>query len=187
MQAKDIKNNSVVVYQGAPVIIESFSVNTPSARGAATLYKFRGRNLITKNKIDFTLKGADALDEADFQKRAVKLMYADANELHFLDQQDFQQYSIALEDLENERNYITEELEGIMALIYNDECIGIQVPTAVELRVIQCDPSVKGNSATGRTKPATVQTGLVIQVPEYLKEGEMVKVDTRSGEFLSRA
>ena len=187
MQAKEIKNGSVLVFESQPVIIESVSVQSPSARGAATLYKFRARNLITRQKLDVTLKGTDSLPEADFQRRPVKLMYADATHLHGLDQTDFNQYSLALEDVTTERQYITEPLEGMFALIYNDECVGLQLPTAVELTVTQCDPAVRGNSATARTKPATLETGLIVQVPEYLKEGERVKVDTRTGEFLSRA
>jgi elongation factor P len=107
--------------------------------------------------------------------------------MHFLDQADYNQYSIPLEDLVEERNFLTDELEGVLALIYNGECVGIQVPATVALRVTQCDPGVKGNSATGRTKPATLETGFVVQVPEYLAEGEVVKVDTRNGEYLSRA
>jgi elongation factor P len=125
MQAKEIKSGSVLVYESQPVIIESISVQSPSARGAATLYKFRGRNLITKQKLDITLKGTDSLSEADFQRRPVKLMYADANQIHILDQSDFNQYSLDLEDVANERPYVTEQLEGMMALIYNDECVGL--------------------------------------------------------------
>ena len=187
MQAKEIKNGSVVNYNGSPVLIESVNVQTPSARGAATLYKFRGRNLVTKQKTDITLKGGEALDEADFGKRGVKLMYVDATEMHLLDQSDFNQYSVPLADVEQESQYITEELEGMLALIYNDECVGVQLPTTVELLVTQCDPGVKGDSATKRTKPATLETGLVVQVPEYLTEGERIKVDTRTGDFISRA
>jgi elongation factor P len=187
MQAKEIKQGAVVNYLGAPVIIEGITVQTPSARGAATLYKFRGRNLVTRQKTDLTLKGTESLDEADFERRAVKLMYVDATHMHLLDQVDFNQYSLKLEEVENESPYVTEELEGLLALIYNGECVGVQVPTTVELKITQCDPGIKGNSATGRTKPATLQTGLVVQVPEYLAEGEVIKVDSRSGEFLSRA
>ena len=187
MQAKEIKPGAVVNYQGAPVLIESVAVQTPSARGAATLYKFRGRNLVTRQKADLTLKGGESLDEADFERRAVKLMYSDATHVYLLDQGNFNQYAIQREDAERELAYLTEELEGVLALIYNDECVGVQLPTAVELTIRQCDPGIRGNSATGRTKPATLETGLVIQVPEYLKQGERVKVDTRTGEFLSRA
>jgi len=187
MQAKEIKPGAVVVYDGAPVIIQSINVQTPSARGAATLYKYRGRNLVTKQKVDLTLKGGESLDEADFSKRPAKLMYVDAESMHLLDQSDFNQYSIPLADVEEETPYITEDLEGMYALIYNDECVGVQVPSAVDLTVTQCDPGVKGNSATGRTKPATLETGLIVQVPEYLTEGERIKIDTRTAAFLSRA
>jgi elongation factor P len=187
MLAKDIKPGAVVNYGGAPCMIETVSVQSPSARGAATLYKYRGRNLISKQKTEIVLKGGDSLDEADFGRRPVKFMYADATHMHFLDQQDFNQYSLPLEEVANDAKYLTAELEGVQALIYNDECVGLQLPLTVELRVAQCDPGVRGNSATGRTKPATLETGLVVQVPEYLAEGEMVKVDTRSGEYLSRA
>ena len=93
MQAKEIKNGSVVVYQDAPVIIEKVSVQSPSARGSAMLYKFRGRNVVTKQKVDITLKGSESLSEADFQKRNVDFMYADPAQMHFLDQQDYQPVS----------------------------------------------------------------------------------------------
>jgi elongation factor P len=186
MIAKDIKNGTVVNYNNAPCIIETISVQSPSARGAATLYKYRARNLVTKQKIDIVLKGGESLDEANFERRPIKYMYGDATHLHFLDQQDYNQYALPLGDVEYEAKFITENLEGIQALIYNDECVGLQLPVVVELKVTQCDPGIRGNSATSRTKPATLETGLVVQVPEYLSEGEMVKVDTRSAEYLSR-
>jgi elongation factor P len=187
MLAKEIKRGSIVNYNDAPCMIESVAVQTPSARGANTFYKFRARNLITKQKVDITLRGGESLDEADFQRRPVKYMYADATRLHFLDQVDYNQYSLAKDDLEEESRYLTEDLEGVQARIYNEQCVGIQLPLTVELLVVQCDPSVRGDSATGRNKPATLETGLVVQVPEYLSEGERIKVDTRTGQFLSRA
>lgn len=186
MQAKEIKNGSIVEFDGAPVMIESIKVNSPSARGAATVYKFRARNIVTRQKVDISLKGTESLPEADFERREVKLMYADATHMHFLDQTDYQQYTLLLEDLTNERMYLTEALDGVLALIYNGECVGIKLPDTIELLVTECDPGVKGNSATSRTKPATLETGLEVQVPEYLKEGERVKVDTRTGNYLSR-
>lgn len=187
MLAKDIKRGLIVNYNGAPCLIESVNVQSPTARGAATYYKYRARNLLTKQKVDITLRGGDALAEADFQKRPVKFMYADGTHLHFLDQNDFNQHSLPAADLEEEARFLTDELEGVFALIYNDQCVGIDLPVAVALKITQCDPYVRGNSATGRTKPATLETGLTIQVPEYLEQGEMVKVDTRTGDFLSRA
>jgi elongation factor P len=187
MLAKDIKRGSVVSHQDAPCLIESVTVQTPSARGANTFYKYRARNLITKQKVDITLRGGESLEEADFQRRPISYMYADGTHFHFLDQKDYNQYSLTKEELAEEGQYLTEALEGLMALVYNNQCVGIQLPVAVELTIVQCDPSVKGNSATARTKPATLETGMVVQVPEYLSQGERVKVDTRTGQFLSRA
>lgn len=186
MIAKDIKNGTVVNYNNAPCIIETISVQSPSARGAATLYKYRARNLVTKQKIDIVLKGGESLDEANFERRPIKFMYGDATHMHFLDQEDYNQYALPVDDVAYEAKFITENLEGIQALIYNDECVGLQLPVVVELKVTQCDPGIRGNSATSRTKPATLETGLIVQVPEYLSEGEMVKVDTRTGDYLSR-
>ncbi len=187
MLAKELRTGSIVTFEGAPCLLETVTVQSPSARGAATLYKFRARNLVTKQKIDITLKGTESLDLADFEKRIVKLMYVDATDAHFLDQQNYEQISISLDRIADELRFLTEELEDVYALIFEDECVGLQLPQTVELTVTQCDPAVRGNSATSRTKPATLSTGYTLQVPDYLKEGERIKVDTRTGEFLSRA
>ncbi len=187
MLAKEIKPGSIVVFNGDPVVINSLKVQTPSSRGQATLYVFRGKNIVTKQKVDIKLKGTEGLDEADFETREIKLMYSDNEADHFLDQEDYNQYTLPLEEVADEIKFVTEDLEGMAAMIYNDECVGVSLPTTVLLSITQCDPGVKGNSATSRTKPAILETGLEIQVPEYLKEGEKVKVDTRTGEFLSRA
>lgn len=187
MLAKEIKPGTVVNYNTLPHMIEGMMVQSPSARGGATLYKFRARNLISKQKVDITLKGTENLDEADFERREVTFMYADTESAHFLDGVDYNQYTLTREEVASELPYITEGLQGMLAMIYNEQCVGIQLPTAVDLKIAQCDPAVKGNSATSRTKPATLETGLILHVPEYLKEGEMVRVDTRTGDFLSRA
>jgi elongation factor P len=187
MLAKEIKPGAIVNFNEAPCLIEAVNVQSPTARGAATFYKYKARNLITKQKVDITLRGGEMLDEADFHKRNIKFMYADATHIHFLDQADYNQYSLPKEDLAEEVQFLTEELEGIQALIYNDECVGIQLPVAVELTVVECDPAIRGASATSRTKSAKLETGVVIQVPEYLTAGEKIKVDTRTGTYLSRA
>ena len=170
MLAKEIKNGMVVNFNDAPCIIETTSVQSPSARGAATIYKYRARNLVTKAKVNIVLRGGESLPEADFERRPVKLMYADATHMHLLDSTDYNQYSLPLADVANEAQYLTEGLEGVQALIYNDECVGLQLPHVVELKVVECDPGVRGNSATSRNKPAKLETGLVVQVPEYWRK-----------------
>lgn len=187
MLAKDLKPGTVFKHNDAPHILESLTVQSPSARGGNTLYKFRARNLVTKQKADLVCKGTDFLQDADFEKREVTLMYADVESVHLLDSADYNQYTIPVADVEHEMQYVCEGLEGMLALVYDGECVGLQVPATVELTITQTDPGVKGNSATGRTKPATLQTGATILVPEYLKEGEKIKVDTRTHEFLGRA
>ncbi len=186
MIAKDMKRGDVVVYNGSPIIVENLQVQSPSARGAATLYKFRCRNLITKDKIDLKLKGSDTLEEADFRRRAVSFSYADPTDVYFLDMENYETYSIAREDIGEEMNYIKDGIDGIFALIYEDRCVAVNLPATVEMLVTQCDPAARGNSATSREKPATIETGLVVMVPEYLEEGEIIKVDTTTGEFLGR-
>lgn len=187
MLAKDIKTGTMVVYNDAPCLIENISVQSPSARGGATIYKFRARNVVTKNKVDISLKGTENLPDADFNKRDVSIMYTDQESVHLMDSESFEQYEIPAADVADEMQWVAEEAEGLIAMIYNDECVGIQVPATVHLKIAQCDPGVKGNSATGRTKPVTLESGAQIQAPEYLAEGETIKVDTRTGDFLGRA
>ena len=159
----------------------------PFGPRAATFYKYRARNLITKQKVDITLRGGESLPEADFQKRPIKFMYADPAEVHFLDEGNYEQYALPCGDLDDELRYLTEDLEGVLALIYNDQCVGIQVPLTVELKVVQCDPGIKGASATSRTKPATLETGLVVQVPEYLTKASESRWTRATERILSRA
>ena len=189
MLAKEIKRGVIVTYQDGPCLIESISVQSPSARGASTLYKFRGRNLISKQKIDFTLKGTESVSSRqDFSRHPSPVHLRRSNPLAiFLDLSTFEQHDFPVKDLAEEVQYLTESLEGIQILIFEEQAVGIQLPLAVELAVTHCDPATRGNSATGRTKPATLETGLVVQVPEYLEQGVRIKVDTRTGEFLSRA
>lgn len=187
MIAKDMKRGDIIVYNGQPIIIENVQVQTPSARGASTLYKFRCRNLILKDKVDLKTKGTDLFQDADFRKREVTFSYADGSEAHFMDTQDYNDYPIAREDVADEMMYIKDGLEGIYALIYEDRCVAIELPVTVDMKVIECDPAARGNSATSRNKPAKVETGLMVMVPEYLENGEVIKVDTRTGEFLGRA
>ncbi|MHB8899666.1 MAG: elongation factor P-like protein EfpL [Thermoguttaceae bacterium] len=187
MLAKEIKTGTIVNYNDAPCVIETIAVQSPSARGAATYYKYRARNLVTKQKVDITLRGGDSLDEADFQRRPVKYLYADLSSLVFMDNENFEQYPLPKAEIEDESQYLTDNLEGVFVLIYNDQPIGIQIPMTVELKVVECDPGIRGNSATSRTKPAKLETGIMVQVPEYLSQGEVIKVDTRTGQYLSRA
>jgi elongation factor P len=187
MIAKNIKRGMIMVYEGNPVIIESIFVQTPSARGASTLYKFRARNLLNKQKVDFTFKGDENMNEADFGKRNVHFSYSDSEKMYFMDDENFEMYELPFSDVEDEKPYITEGLEDIQVMIYNDQPVGVQLPVSIALKIVQTDPGVKGNSATSRNKPAKLETGLTVMVPEYIEEGTVIRVDSRTGEYLGRA
>jgi elongation factor P len=185
--AKDFKRRMVVEIDGAPHMIEQIQVQTPSARGAATLYKVKARNLKTRNRVEKTYKGTDSLAESSFERRPVQYLYHDADGYHFMDSSDYNQFSLSADDLLDQSAYMSENMEGVEALLVNDQVIGIEIPDTVELEIVETAPGVRGNSATGRTKPATLSTGAVIQVPEHLDPGVRVRVDTREGEYLGRA
>ncbi len=187
-KACDLSRNNIVSINGAPYVVESLRVTTPSARGAATLFKFRFRNLLTKAKLDQTCKGDDKFDDLDFDRRAVQFLYKERDDVFtFMDTEDFSQFSLSADDLGDQALYLVEELEGIKALVVNGAPAAIELPVTVVLTVASCEPTMKGQTATARSKPARAETGLVVQVPEYVTEGETIRVDTRTGEFLGRA
>lgn len=185
--AKDFKRRMVVEIDGAPHMIEQIQVQTPSARGAATLYKVRARNLKTRSRTDKTFRGTDALNEVSFERRPVQFLYRDADGFHFMDSANYDQFALTGEDLQDVVPFLTENMEGVESLVVDGEVIGIEIPDTVELAIVDTAPGVRGNSATGRTKPATLSTGHVVQVPEHLDPGAVVRVDTRTGEYLGRA
>ncbi len=153
----------VVGYQGAPCLIESVTVQTPSARGVATIYKFRAWNLKTKKKVDITLRGEGFPGGCRFPAaRPVKFLYTDNTHCHFMDQETFDQYSLTHEEVEDERPYLTEELEASTPYLRRAAMWPFQIPVAVELRIVECTPAVRGcGSATSRNKPAKLETGLL--------------------------
>jgi elongation factor P len=187
MKASDIKKGIVIEDNGASIYISELHVQTASSRSGNTLYKVRGRNLVTRQKFQASYKGDDVLQTVDFERRAVQFLFADADGLTFMDRENYEQYVFDLETLEEERPYLTDGLEGIVALMVDGAAVAIDLPAAVTMQVVDCAPVLKGASAAARTKPATTSTGLVVQVPEYLAPNDVIKVNTLSGEFISRA
>ena len=186
-KACDLKKGALVGIDGKPHVLESLKISTPSARGASSIYHFRFRNLITKVKKDISCKGEEPFADIDFERRPVQYLYREADLYTFMDAEDFSQFSLTRESIEEQMLYLVEDMEGIYALKSDGNVLTIEMPQKVELVVAQCDPVMKGATVTSRSKPATCQTGLVVQVPEYLEAGEKIIVDTETGTFLSRA
>lgn len=186
-KAADLKSGMVVEIDGKPYIVRQVQAHNPTARGASTLYKVRLNHAQTGQKLDQTFKGDELLADVDFRRRAVQYLYQDTDGYTFMDVEDYSQHTLPAEQLENCTPFLIDNAEGYTALILEDVCVGIDPPGTVELNITETTPALKGASATARNKPAKLQTGLEIQVPEYLAEGELIKVNTATREFISRA
>ena len=186
-KASELKKGMVVEVNGVPHVVKQIEVRNPSSRGASTLYKVRFNNLKTGQKLDESLKGDDIFKEADYVRAKAQFSYIDGDNYVFMNSEDYTQYTLYSEDLEGQIGYLTEGLEGIVALLVDDEAIGIELPSSVIMPIIETTPAIKGATASARTKTARLMTGIEIQVPEYLEVDELVKVNTETGKFMSRA
>ena len=187
VRAADLKKGDVVRIEGDPHVVETIKVQSPSARGAVTLYKIRFRNLKSKRKIDQALRGDDALAEADFERRPVQYLFGDASSITFMDLQDYSQFALTKDEIEEEWPYLAEGIDGLLSLLSEGRILGLELPAFINLAIVETPPSVKGGSVTARMKPATLSTGLVVQVPEHISTGDLIRVDTRTGEYASKA
>lgn len=186
-KASDLKRGMIVEINGIPHAVKQFESKSPSSRGAATLYKIRFTNLKTKQKLDESYKGDDFLKDADCMRVPVQYSYQDNDIYMFMNMDDFSQYGLNSSDLDEHISYLTEGLEGITALLIDGEISGIELPQSVNMEIIETTPGIKGSTATNRTKTAKLSTGIEVQVPEYLESGEIIKVNTSTGKFISRA
>jgi elongation factor P len=186
-KASDLKKGDVVQIDGAPHVVKQLDAKSPSARGASTLYKIRFDNLITGQKRDESLKGDDFLAEADCEKAQVQYSYMDGEQYVFMNTSDYSQYLLSADAMEGQLDYLIDGLEGITGLIVEGNMVAIDMPQSVVMEIVDTAPGIKGASASARTKPATLSTGLIIQVPEYIEQGESVKVNTSNAKFMARA
>lgn len=186
-KASDLKQGSAVEINGEPYSVKKIDVRNPTSRGASTLYKIRFAHMKTKQKLDETYKGDDFLKDADCAKTKVQYSYYDGESYTFMNMETYEQYSLNAEDLEGQVEYLTEGLEDILILLLDDAPLGIELPTTVALEIVETPPAMKGASATNRTKPAKLTTGLEVLVPEYIETGEVIKVNTDTGKYMSRA
>ena len=186
-KASEIKRGYVVDIEGVPHVLKHLETKSPSSRGAVTLYKLRFKNLLTGLKKEVSSKGEEQFGTIDCQRVSVQFSYIDGDEYHFMALTDYTQYSLNRADLEDQLGYLKEGLQDITALVIDGQIAAIEVPQAVTLLISDTAPGIKGASASSRTKPATLETGLVVQVPEYISAGEYIKVNTTNAKFMSRA
>jgi elongation factor P len=186
-RAAELKKGQIVQINGQPYIVSQIDVKSPSSRSGTTLYKVRFNHVQTKQKLDQSLTGDDMLAPIDFQKRAMQFLYQDADGYTFMDNEDFAQFTLSVDQIEEQIEYIYDGVVGLYGLIVEGNLVGVELPAVVEMPIEETPPAVKGSSASARTKTARFATGLEIQIPEYLETGEVVRINTESGKFMSRA
>ena len=186
-KASEIKKNNTVVFDGKTCIVRDIERSVPQGRAGGSIYRMRMYDVVTGAKYDETFKDSDTLDMADLIRPPAMFSYVDGDEYIFMDKEDYTPYHLNKESIENEALFINEDTDGIQVVIVSEVPVALDLPMSVELEVVETDPSIKGASATSRTKPATLSTGLVVQVPEYISTGEWIKVNTEERKFQSRA
>lgn len=185
-KASELKSGMVVEINGVPHMVKQVEVKNPTSRGASTLYKIRFTNLKTGQKLDESLKGDDFLKDADFSRVKLQFSYKDGENYIFMNMEDYTQYSLSSTDLDNLTGYLTEGLDGIIGMLIDEDLLAIELPSVVILSIVETSPGIKGASASARTKTARLVTGIEIQVPEYMETGELIKVNTENGSYVSR-
>ncbi len=187
MKANELKKGMVFEADGKNIVVKHVHVQSPSSRSGNTLYKVRGQDVVTRQKFERSFKGDEVIQPVEISRRAVQLLFRDADGCTFMDNESYDQHTLAESMIEDELPFITEGLEGINALISDGVILGIELPATVILEITETAPGMKAASSSARTKPATLSTGLVVQVPEYLTPGEKIKINTDTSEFISRA
>lgn len=186
LTTSDFKKGVRIVLEGDPYVIMETTTQTPSARGAATLVKIKVRNLRTDQVFDKSFKSGEKFNEPDLDKRGLQFLYDEGEALVFMDQTSYEQLTVRKEDIGDKAAYMTDNLE-VKALFFEGQVLDLELPTTVELEVVEVEPGTKGDTVQGSaTKPATMSNGIRVQVPLYIKQGDRIRVATKDGKFAER-
>jgi elongation factor P len=172
-----------VEIEGTPYEIVDFQHVSPGKGRAFTRTKLK--NMLNQNVIERTITSGDKLDRANTEEREMQYLYRDAEGFHFMNQANYDQVALSDEQLGSNKDFLQENLV-IKVMYFNERPIGIELPTFVNLKVTETTSAFKGDTVGG-TKPATLETGAVIQVPFHIKEGDVLKVDTRDSSYVEKA
>ena len=186
IDAIDVKRKMYFEFENTPYLCLDFEISTPTARGGQTLVRLKMRNLLTRAVFDKTFKAGEKFKEPDLDTVEASYLYSDSDGSYFLDQATFETVTLSADKLGDALDFL---LEGAIVQLdkFNGNPIGLQLPQQVELKVEYAEPGVRGNTASGAvTKPAKLETGIEIQVPFFVKEGETIKVNTETREFAGR-
>lgn len=168
---------------GSPYIITRFDFSKPG-KGQA-LYKCRLLNMVNGNSTERTFRSNDKFEKAPLEERAMQYLYSQGDEFHFMDNNSYEQLFLTREQIGDNVNFLIDNMD-VTVLFFNSTPIDITLPIFVNLTVTKSDPWVKGDTSGTDTKPVTVETGYVLQVPPFIEENEKIQIDTRTGEYMTR-
>ena len=179
----DFRNGLMFEYEGSPYVILWFQNHKTAMSGAIMRVKIK--NLYTGSILERTFKNNDKFKEVIPSKKTSQFLYSDGDTYHFMDMESFEQIAYPKEKLGDSAPYLTENLE-VEALYLDEKFVSITLPTSVAMKVTSTVPGIKGDSVSNMVKPATLETGIEVNVPLFVKEGDQVRIDTRTGEYLER-
>jgi elongation factor P len=185
--ANELKKKMLIEVEGQPYNVMDVFFATPTARGASTMVRTRLKNLLNGAVLEKSFKTSEKFAEPDVEMAGVSFLYNDPDGFHFMDQSTYEQFTIGDEGIGDDRYYLK---EGLVLEIfkYNGQAVSLQLPQYVELTVASTEPGMRGDTAAGgATKVAKLETGLEVRVPLFMKDGEVVRVNTQTGEVAGRA
>jgi elongation factor P len=178
-----LKKGLKITLDGDPYLVIAFDFTKPG-KGQA-LYRTKMRNMINGTILDRTYRSGETFEPASLDERQMEYLYKEGTHYHFMDQQTYEQVVMEEETLGDSKNYLLENLK-VDVMLFGEKAIGVTLPNFVNLRVIQTDPWAKGDTSGNDSKPATVETGYLLRVPPFIEEGELITIDTRTGEYSTR-
>ncbi|UCD89492.1 MAG: elongation factor P [Desulfobacterales bacterium] len=182
-ESSDLRKGLKIEIDGDPYVVVQFAFVKPG-KGQA-LYKCKLKNMLTGVQFDRTFRSGDKFQEAHLEEREMEYLYTDGDQYCFMNTSTYDQEFLTLDQIGGSVNLLKENTI-CNVLLFKQNPIGVALPNFVELRIVEAEPWAKGDTASGSTKPVTLETGHVVQVPPFIEEGELVRIDTRSGEYVER-
>ncbi len=183
LETSDFRKGLKLLIDNDPYTVVDFQHVKPGKGNQFTRTKLR--NLLTGQNLERTFKSGEKFGVPNVETKDMSYLYRDDNGFNFMDKSNYEQLMMTPDEVGDQSNYLTENLE-VSILFFNEKAVAVEVPKSVNLKVAQTDPGIKGDRVTGATKPATLETGLVVNVPLHINEGDLLKVDTTSGAYVER-
>lgn len=183
ISTSNFRRGSKIQYKGDPYEVVDFQ-HVKMGRGGA-IVRTKMKNLRTGSIIEDTFKGGEKLETPNLEEKSMQFLYAQENMYYFMDMESYEQFPLSIEQLGESKKFLKENMQ-VKVLYYSNSPIAVETPIFVELKITKTDPGIKGDTASGGSKPAETETGLIVKVPFHLNEGDVIKVDTRTSEYVEK-